>query len=533
MTKPPHLGRTVGVSREALTMTSRHSPESSAADRQAATLDTSALLAAAAQEEKRLAEFVDFIRADPELLTAAAERRQAEHTRRFREAVGLTPEAVDAFPEDYFNERVRADVQRSLIRREAARQLAALDAAGQPPVDIASLADVLDRPAPARDRVAGLIPSDASTLVSAQRKTGKTTFVLNLARSLLTGEDFLGRFDVVPVKGTVAILNYEVSEHMLARWAAEVGVDPQRLTLVNLRGRRNPFLADEDKAALAAALRARGTEVVIVDTFSRAFTGANPNDTGEVGAWLNQLEQWMRTDVGATDLVLTAHAGWNGERTRGASGLEDWPDAIIRLTKEEGEEGNRFMSAMGRDVDVEEDRLDFHGPTRRLTLAGVGSRKQSQQNRNLSRLAVYVVRAARENPGLGIGATDRAVRAMDDAPTFRNGDISKAAEYAQKKGQLVIEEQGTGMPKKLFPANPSQPIPTPPREYLGTPPTPPYGEGFLGDGSGSSGDDDSGRGLLTEMTCEVCEEPLRPRRAELGFTDCPACHRLAAGIGAA
>lgn len=514
-------------------MTSSHSPESSAPDRQAATLDTSALLAAAEQEEKRLAEVVDFIRDDPELLTAAAERRQAEHTRRFREAVGLTPEAVDAFPEDYFSDRVRAEVQRSLIRREAARQLAALDAAGQPAVDIASLADVLDRPAPPRDRIAGLIPSDASTLVSAQRKTGKTTFVLNLARSLLTGEDFLGRFDVVPIEGTVAILNYEVSEHMLARWAAEIGVDPNRLTLVNLRGRRNPFLADEDKAALATALRARGTEVVVVDTFSRAFTGANPNDTGEVGAWLNQLEQWMRTDVGATDLVLTAHAGWNGERTRGASGLEDWPDAIIRLTKEEGEEGNRYMSAMGRDVDVEEDRLDFHGPTRRLTLAGVGSRKQSQQNRNLSRLAVYVVRAARETPGLSVSAAEKAIRAMDDAPTFRNGEVARAADVAAEGGQISVEKQGRGRPTLLFPHNLSQPLPTSPGESSTTSPTSPIGERLRGERSEKSETAESGRGLLDEPTCEICEEPLKPRRAELGFTDCPACHRLAAGIGAA
>jgi len=53
--------------------------------------------------------------------------------------------------------------------------------------------------------------------------------VLNLARSLLTGEDFLGRFPVRRVLGMVAVLNFEVSAGQLARWAFEAGVPAERL----------------------------------------------------------------------------------------------------------------------------------------------------------------------------------------------------------------------------------------------------------------------------------------------------------------
>jgi len=74
----------------------------------------------------------------------------------------------------------------------------------------------------------------------AQRKAGKTTLTLNLARALLTGEAFLGAFDVVPVVGDVAVLNFEVSGHTLAHWAHDHAVPPERFHLVNLRGRRNP-----------------------------------------------------------------------------------------------------------------------------------------------------------------------------------------------------------------------------------------------------------------------------------------------------
>ena len=46
-----------------------------------------------------------------------------------------------------------------------------------------------------------MVLADGFTSVVAQRKTGKTTFNLNLADSFLTGRDFLGRFPVVPVTG--------------------------------------------------------------------------------------------------------------------------------------------------------------------------------------------------------------------------------------------------------------------------------------------------------------------------------------------
>jgi hypothetical protein len=209
-----------------------------------------------------------------------------------------------------------------------------------------------------------IVPWQASCLISAQRKTGKTTFVLNLARSLLTGEDFLGRFAVRPINGDVAILNYEVSAAQLARWADEAGVPRGRLFLVNLRGRGNPLGDDDGRMRLAALLRSRGTEALLCDPFGRAYTGVSQNDPGEVGRWLDDLEHFARTDVGVNDLMLTAHAGWEGERTRGASALEDWPDSIITMTRGgrvdgDGGEDARYLKAIGRDVELEEDRLNF------------------------------------------------------------------------------------------------------------------------------------------------------------------------------
>ena len=166
------------------------------------------------------------------------------------------------------------------------------------------------------------------------------------------------------------------------------------------RGRRNPLSHPEDAARLAAALRAHRVESLIVDPFGRAYGGKSQNDAGEVGAWLVDLDRFARVDVGALDLILTTHAGWNGERTRGASALEDWPDVIMTMTKDETESGNgaRYLRAIGRDVDLDEDRLDFDPDTRRLTLAGVGNRKQASEYRQDADTRGAIVRRLERHP---------------------------------------------------------------------------------------------------------------------------------------
>jgi hypothetical protein len=298
-----------------------------------------------------------------------------------------------------------------------------------PAFDAGSLADVLTRPAEPPMRIEGLMPWDSSTLLVAPRKTGKTTLTLNLALALLEGGDFLGRFAVRPVKGAVAILNYEVSAAMLAAWAHDHGLDPERFFLVNLRGRRNPLSHGADRALLGAWLRARGVESLIVDPFGRAFTGSDQNNAGEVGKYLVDLDLFARGEVGAKDLILTAHAGWQGERTRGSSALEDWPDSIVTMTRSEKDPSERYLSAMGRDVDVAEDRLTYDLETRTLSLSGAGSRKAANdalkasfsKGGDLEETRTAILDALREGPlsgtelGHALGRRDAVLTTARDS----------------------------------------------------------------------------------------------------------------------
>ncbi len=360
----------------------------------------------------------------------------------YSNAVPPTPDELAALKakQDAATDALALDNElRTLRIRGQARALFAAEQAGTvPPFDAGLLVDVLARPAEPAHRVEGLIPSDAGTLVVAQRKTGKTTLELNLARSLLLGEDFLGRFPVRRVTGRVAVLNYEVSAAQLARWADEAGVPADRLYLVNLRGRRNPLSHGEDRQRLAEQLVRHDVETIIVDPFGRAYGGASQNDSGEVGAWLADLDRWARADVGARDVILTAHAGWDGERTRGASALEDWADSIITMVRDKDDEQVRYLRAEGRDVLVEEDRLDFDADSRTLRLAGAGSRKSAAKTRNVDELVEPVVKTVTAAPGITGYKLTAVLR--ETGTSFRGGDEIKAAKLAVERGLLVVED---------------------------------------------------------------------------------------------
>lgn len=347
-----------------------------------------------------------------------------------------------------------------------------------PPFDLATVGEVLARPAADPYRVEDLIPANASTLIVAQKKTGKTTLVGNLCASLLTGTRFLGRFDVTPVDGRIAILNFEVAGAQLARWLYDMGVPADRAILANMRGRRNPLSNPHDRAALAQLLRDAAVEVVIVDPFGRAYGGTSQNDAGEVGAWLVGLDAF-RAEAGASDLILTAHAGWNGERTRGSSALDDWADSIITITRDE-ESGARFLRAEGRDVHIDEDELLFDPLTRCVTLTGAGSRRQAATTRKVTDLLDAIVPILRATPGLsGVKVAD-ALR--ESGAPFQRGGETKALRHGVDLGTLAVMPGPRGAKLySLASTYPDIPRPTPAGDVT-TYPDPPIGGGVSGVG---------------------------------------------------
>lgn len=240
---------------------------------------------------------------------------------------------LGAGPGPMFESDVSDELRKLRVRDEAKRRFA-IGKTGA--TDIFTHTVLADIPlfAPEKTfRIQNLLPAEGSMVVNAQHKKGKTTLVINVAHSLITGQDFLGAFRVHPISGRVGMINYEVSSEQFGRWARDAGVPEDRLVKINVRGKRNPFAHPEDLKILGEVLRASEVETLIVDPFGNAYTGTNQDSSGEVGAWLAELNRFAGSVVGVADLILTVHSGWNQERARGSSTLGDWPDSIVYLTR--------------------------------------------------------------------------------------------------------------------------------------------------------------------------------------------------------
>jgi DNA-binding transcriptional ArsR family regulator len=354
---------------------------------------------------------------------------------------GVEGEAADDDGPDYFEREVRREAHRLRVVEAARERVRAESRPAAEPFDAGLLGDVAAWPQETAWRIHGLLPADGNATIVAQRKAGKTTTMLGMARSLLTGEPFLGSFATERLDGRVALLNFEVSGHQIARWAVEAGVPDDGLLLVNLRGRRNPLGDPVDRARLVELLRQHDTRALMIDPFGRAFTGKSQRDEGEVGPFLVGLDE-LAHDVGAGFTVLAVHAGWDAERSRGSTALEDWPDVIMNLTRDE-DTGHRYFRALGRDVEVDEDRLDFDPLTRTLSLSGAGSRKVARDDARRQGVEDALLAAVVAEDGLAVVELTERLRAAGVG--LQRGDVSAAATALASRGLIERRKEGRTM----------------------------------------------------------------------------------------
>lgn len=372
--------------------------------------------------------------------------------------------AQSADPRAEFEQDV-ADRLHWLRVNEEAKKRHQRDRAGSPPpLDIIGLGEDLKGDEDPAFRVADLIPPQGDTLIVAQRKTGKTTLITNLARCLKTGEQFLGRLAVRPIGGRVGILNYELPRGRMRHWCREAGCPDDGVLLVNLRGRRNPLDHEEDREVLAARLRERHVEALIVDPFANASRGVESNNNSEVSQWLGKLEEFARSQVGVFDLIVTVHAGWvNPTRSRGASALEDWPDSIINLRADDKTK-QRYLKAFGRDVHLDEELLDYNPATRWLTLSGNGDQSAAQTSeerhqRKITALAAIVVHFVSAKPSMSDKELRDGLRDYAEAnnlicPGHSDPDVTEAIRKAKDDRRIWIKRGGSGKRNLHFPGPP-------------------------------------------------------------------------------
>lgn len=275
--------------------------------------------------------------------------------------------------ERIFANEVAHELRRMLIRDEARRQRAQLQrAAGaqRPPrirLDEALAAPEVETPW----LIHGWLPAAGRTLLAAQYKAGKTTLVGNLVRCLVDGDDWLGRYPVTPVDGTVAVLDLEMHPGQLVGWLRDQNIQhPERVLLIPARGGLAHLdLTDaEVRAEWASQMRAAGVRYLILDCLRPLMDALGLDEHSDAGQLLVALDALL-SEAGILGALVVHHMGHTGERSRGDSRIRDWPDVEWRLVREsEAPDSTRYIAAFGRDVDQPETQLGYNTLTRHLSI---------------------------------------------------------------------------------------------------------------------------------------------------------------------
>jgi hypothetical protein len=243
-------------------------------------------------------------------------------------------------------------------------------------------------------RIEGLMQIGHNVTMAARYKVGKTTFVSNLLKSLVDGTSFLGQFPVKQVTKPIVVFNHELSDRQFTAWLRKGGIRNTHMIIpINLRG-KGLYLQDEEAQDWAIELlKSYEAEVWIIDPLQAALRGS-VNDDNVASDWIAAADR-VKAEAGVSELLLVTHTGHlskadeygrsSNERTAGSSRWAGWPDALWSYTKDEA--GVRYLSAEGRDVEVEEFGLDYDEATMRLTSKGQDSgRVDAKQNEPFRKL---------------------------------------------------------------------------------------------------------------------------------------------------
>jgi hypothetical protein len=174
------------------------------------------------------------------------------------------------------------------------------------------------------------------------------------------------------------LIDDEMSENTLRQWlrAQNICNTSAVADVVTLRGNVTAFnLLDEQCfAAWMQRLHDVGCDYLILDCLRPILDALALDEHRDAGRFVVTFDALLN-EAGIRDALLIQHMGHANERARGDSRLQDWPDAIWRLVREDDDPASpRYFTAYGRDVAVTEGRLSFDAATRHLRYAA-GSRR--------------------------------------------------------------------------------------------------------------------------------------------------------------
>jgi hypothetical protein len=322
---------------------------------------------------------------------------------------------------------------------------------GQQRPELVNLVDLLAEPdEDATYRIDEVFPTGGRALLAAQYKAGKTSMMGNLIRSLVDGDPFLATYHTEKV-GRVVLVDTELDKRMLRRWIRDHGIrNSGAVDVICLRGKLTTFnIVDETIRAEWAALL-RGAEFLILDCIRPCLDAIGLSEDKEAGIFLTAFDA-LCMEAGIHEACVVHHMGHGSERSRGDSRLLDWPDVIWKIIRDteddESEGGDRFFSALGRDVKVGEAQLDWNEETRAISICGGG--RSDKRARSAVDDIVEIMSRPDNNNGISQNQLELKLRA---AGVGRNV-ARKAIAQAIKNAVILVTE---GQRFSLLFLNPSR-----------------------------------------------------------------------------
>ena len=273
------------------------------------------------------------------------------------------------------------EILKQTARNNAKKQITDANAATRYalPISVRTLTEELAKP---DEDITFIIdqlwPTGANISLTATYKAGKTSTINNIVKALTDGETLFGHFPTHHT-GRIAIWNYEVSANQIRRWLREVNIrNTDNISLMNMRGHTWPLTSEYVMEKTIQWLFDNDITTWLIDPLARAFVGSgDENSNQDVGIFLDTLD-YIKDQAGVKNLLIAAHTGRNAEqgnnRARGASRFDDWVDARWMLTKDT--DGQRWFTADGRDVQLDESRLDWDENNRtQIIHIGIGKKE--------------------------------------------------------------------------------------------------------------------------------------------------------------
>jgi DNA-binding MarR family transcriptional regulator len=289
-------------------------------------------------------------------------------------------------------------------------------------------------------------PSHLYLCGEAMIPTHNTSLAINLYRSLVNHEPFLGAYTVKEQQGRIAYFDYEMLEDQFRFWL-KAGGDMnlnKMVTPYHLRGQVLPLWDKRTRAKVVEWLKRNDTSAIIIDTAARAWAGLvdNENSNTDMLRFTDSLDQ-LKYEAGITDLFLLTHMGRQAvfmeqgqERARGATRLEDWMDGGWYMTKDT--DNVRYLRAQGRGIDIEPITLQYSAQSHKLTTQKIG--KTEHQERNSDEMIVDILASLEHTP-----TTSQLSELLGGRKEDRSGKIHGA----ERRGLIERRQSGRSQMIKL------------------------------------------------------------------------------------